>query len=337
MYKSYTSKRLPPYYASVEEEYYLIRNACGWLDFSHLSKLQITGADRKGWLQGQITNDVRDLTPGRSLKACILTPTGQIMTDISLWELPDSSVILFPEAMHEKILDRFNRMIILEDVSIKDHTINYGLISLQGSSASEVLGERVPLPQSDATTLEFNGRMLLVLRNDRTGTSGWDLLFEKQYIEDVMKLLEGIPPIGEEAWNIARLESGFPLYGIDYDEKTLPAELGPHFLSKHVSFTKGCYIGQEVVMRIYARGHTNRIWMGLIAQSPIPSGSSISHTERKQIGTVTSSAVSPEYGAIAGAFLRNPFAKPNELVVVHTAGGDVEATVQAMPLRKIQF
>lgn len=337
MHESHISKRFTPYYASVEEEYHLLRNACGWMDLSHLSKLQITGAERKDWLQGQITNDVQDLTPERSLRACILTPTGQILSEVALWELSDSTIVLFPEEAHEKILDRLNRMIILEDVSINDLTSEYSLISIQGPFATRVLGDKIPLPHSDASSVEFEGNNLIVLRSDRTGSGGWDLLFDNRVIEEVRKLLNGIPPIGEDAWNIARLESGFPLYGIDYDEKTLPAELGSHFLSLHVSFTKGCYIGQEVVMRIYARGHTNRTWMGLIAQGPIPPGCSISHNEHKQIGTVTSSAVSPELGPIAGAYLRNPFAKPNEIVIVHAPKGDIEATVQAMPLRKIQF
>ncbi|HWP30174.1 MAG TPA: glycine cleavage T C-terminal barrel domain-containing protein [Fimbriimonadales bacterium] len=337
MHESHISKRLTPYYASVEEEYHLIRNSCGWMDLSHLSKLQITGGDRKDWLQGQITNDVQELTPGRSLRACILTPTGQILSEVALWELSDSTILLFPEEAHEKILDRLNRMIILEDVKINDLTSQYSLFSVQGPTSARVLEERISLPHSDASSVEFEGKNLIVLRSDRTGSGGWDLLFDHRDTEEVRKLLEDIPPIGEDAWNIARLESGFPLYGIDYDEKTLPAELGPHFLSSHVSFTKGCYIGQEVVMRIYARGHTNRTWMGLIAQIAFPPGSSVSHSEQKQIGKVTSSVVSPELGPIGAAYLRQPFAKPNELVIIHAPGGDVEATVQNMPLRKIQF
>lgn len=126
-----------------------------------------------------------------------------------------------------------------------------------------------------------------------------------------------------------------PTFGVDTDSKTLPPELGPAFEAQHVSYKKGCYTGQEVLMRIQSRGHTNKTWMALAAERPLESGAVVGHSSRPDAGVVTSSCFSPEFGYVAGAMLRNEAASQGETVVVRNADGDVEAKVYSMPLLRL--
>ncbi|MCH8275395.1 MAG: aminomethyl transferase family protein [Armatimonadetes bacterium] len=326
----------PAHYGSIENEYRLLREACGWIDFSAAAKFRFTGEDRKSWLQGQVSNDMQHLTDGGFVQFCILKPTGQIIADADLWALPDEYVAVVPGSQREATLDRLEKMLILEDVAIQDLSQDHGLISVQGPEASRVLGERLPLPHLDAGTVELSGGALRLMRQDCTGSGGWSLLFDEASAPAVIGLLEGIRPVGFEAWQIARLECGIPLYGRDMNEKTLVMEMGAHFVESHVNLEKGCYTGQEVVMRIHSRGHTNRTWMGLKPESPVSPGDAVSHATRDDVGKVTSSAVSPAFGPIAAATLRNVAAVENESVIVQGPDGPVKAKVVRMPIRRIE-
>ena len=222
-------------------------------------------------------------------------------------------------------------MLILEDVQITDLTESHGIISIQGPDASAALSEAFTLPRLEAGISETKAGRLILLRHDRTGSGGWDILFPVETADDVVKMVKKIRPAGMAAWNVSRIESGFPLFGQDLNNRTLAMEMGRHFIERNVSFNKGCYTGQEVVMRIYARGHTNRSWVGLIGSGEMPIGASISHPERKDAGEITSAAVSPELGPIAAAMLRNEAARPGDNVHI----GNVEAEVVPMPLLRV--
>jgi folate-binding protein YgfZ len=141
--------------------------------------------------------------------------------------------------------------------------------------------------------------------------------------------------ISREAYNIARLEAGIPLYGADMNARTLPPEMGAQFEARHISYKKGCYTGQEVLMRIHSRGHTNRTWVGLLSDDPLEIGAPIAHSLRADAGTVTSSVFSPDYGYLGAAMVRNELAFDGEMVKVRTERGDVEAEVRRMPILRL--
>jgi folate-binding protein YgfZ len=132
--------------------------------------------------------------------------------------------------------------------------------------------------------------------------------------------------LSPEGYELATLEAGIPRFGIDTNDKTLPPELGPHFESNHVSYTKGCYTGQEVLMRMHSRGHTNKTWVGLKASAPISPGTRVSY-EGKDVGTVHRAALSPAFGHIASATLRNEATAEGTKV----QAGDTAAEVVTMP------
>jgi folate-binding protein YgfZ len=127
------------------------------------------------------------------------------------------------------------------------------------------------------------------------------------------------------------LEAGIPLWGIDMDDRVLPPEMGPHFEAEHISYAKGCYTGQEILMRMHSRGHANRTWVGLVAVAPVDAGSRVVY-EGGDSGIVTSVAPSPMLGFIAAAMLRKEATKPGEMVSVITPSATVRAEVRPMPL-----
>jgi folate-binding protein YgfZ len=215
-------------------------------------------------------------------------------------------------------------MVILEDVQAQE--VPWQLTSVQGPGSEKVLSAVLHLPSSDAGVVRVNGENGYCLRSDRTGSAGWDLWSPTT--------IEVAPSISSAVQEIARIEAGVPKQGVDFGPKTLPPELGTAFEGRHVSYTKGCYVGQEVLMRLHSRGHTNKTWMGLVADAQLEPGARVSHASREDAGQVTSAALSPTYGPIGAAMLRNESAKAGEQVTVHTSAGEVKARVVEMPILK---
>lgn len=309
--------------------YDLLRGACGRYELANSCLIELTGEDRKAWLQGQVTNDLRTIQSGGSGAFCICTPTGQMIAACDMWSLSDRFLIRAHRQSEEAILKRVQQMVVMEDVQANDLTPNYKLISVQGPTATRELKEMMELPSLDAGITEVEGAQVICLRSNRTGLGGWDLLLPVTAKKVIKKLESDFTLIDERAFNAARLEVGIPRFGQDMDEKTLPPEMGPAFESRHISYTKGCYTGQEVLMRIHSRGHTNKTWMALVSDRPLIAGQTVSHGSRADAGVVTSGADSPQFGFIAGAMLRNEAAFDGEIVTVN---GEFEAEVRPFPL-----
>jgi folate-binding protein YgfZ len=307
---------------SLDAGYALLRQSCGRINFDHMAKFRITGEDRKGWLQGQVTNDLRDLVDGGYAKFCILTPTGQIVADCDLWAIGDEYIVTTAEASRDAALERLQKMLILEDVAIEDLSDEYGLWSIQGPESTDVLGEAVDLPRLNAGAVDG----LRILRSDRTGSGGWDVMAPRAKKKAAAALIASAAPVSEQAWDAARIESGMPVYGRDITDKTLAMEMGAAFIESRISFGKGCYTGQEIVERIRSRGHANRRWVGLIAEEPVAAGDKI-----EQTGAITSAAESPDFGPIAAAMI--PASLKDHEVEIATEAGPVRAEVYEMPIR----
>lgn len=282
------------------------------------------GEDRKAWLQGQSSNDIRQLRPGGSTHFCICSPTGQMLALCTAFSLDDRYLILTPKACASAVAERVSSMVILEDVVCHEVTEHFEWLSVQGPEASRELGATHSLPTLEAGEVEGS----LLLRFDRTGLGGWDLLSRKGPAAAKQNFTRVLP----EAVEIARLEAGIPIYGKDISERTLPPEVGTHFESQYVSYSKGCYTGQEVLMRIHSRGHTNKTWVGLLLDEAVKSGSEVASESREDVGTVTSVADSPHYGPIAAATIRNEDAAEGTTLTVNGPQGPVHAEVVKMPI-----
>jgi folate-binding protein YgfZ len=317
-------------YDAYVAEYDLLRGGAGRYELGNSCLIEITGDDRRAWLQGQVTNDLRGVQVGDSIAFCVCSPTGQMVAACDMWSLPDRFLLRAHRASLPALLERLETMVVMEDVHGRDLTPNYRLICVQGPTATRDLKELVDLPTLDAGLAEFEGIELICLRSNRTGLGGWDLLLPLDAKKAAKKLESAFPTVSEAVFQAARLEAGIPRFTVDMDEKTLPPEMGSHFESKHVSYSKGCYTGQEVLMRLHARGHTNRTWVGLVAEEPLVAGDAVKHPRRPDAGMVTSAAFSPQFGYIAGAMLRNEFAFDGERVTV--GEGNIEAEVRPFPL-----
>lgn len=317
---------------STLQSYDLLREGCGRYELNQSALLEFTGEDRKAWIQGQITNDLRNIVVGGSLSFCFCSPTGQIVSTGELWILPNRYLVRVPKAAHADVIKRCEQMIVMEDVQFADLTSEYRLVSIQGPTATDELRDIVSLPSLDAGVAEYKGLEVIVLRSNRTGMGGWDLLLPRGASKEAAEIEAKFQPIDEEAYAIARLEFGNPRFGIDITEKTFPPELGPAFVAKYVSYNKGCYTGQEVLQRIHSRGHTNKTWVGLISDRPIPVGAAVIHMGRNEVGFVTGSVESPTLGFIGAAMVRNEAAFDREEVRIRSEEGDFDAEIRHMPL-----
>ncbi len=251
----------------------------------------LSGPDSGEWLQGQATQNVQRLEVGQSAEFCLCTPTGQIAALAQVYRRPEDWLVAVPEVCLPALLQRLEETVILEDMAW--NVLPGGAFPFAGFGSSSE--PEVP----DA----------------RFGVAGgW---FSEQ------------PPGRElslEEWDFARFAAGVPAMGLDVDAKVLPPELGPAFEERTVSYAKGCYVGQEVLMRLHSRGHTNRVWVALVLGDGAQPGP-LQTPAGTPAGTLMRRVGSSPWGS---ALVRNAFAEPRTVL---RAGG-VEAEVVALPLRR---
>lgn len=316
---------------SDDRSYRLLRESCGLVTTLPLKFLIIRGEDRKAWLQGQLTNDLRQLGPNGSIGACICAPTGQLLAACRVWSLDESYILGAHRDVMPKVAERFSASIIMEDVEF-EVLEDFGLLSVQGPQATQWLSEKLDTPTLDAGKAVIGSHAIFVLRADHSGFGGWDIVYPSKALKGLKSALKDLEQVSDSALSLAQLEAGIPRFGSDMTEKTLPPEMGSQFESRMISYSKGCYTGQEVLMRIHSRGHTNRTWVALFTDDVVPIGSTISHSSRTDAGVITRAGDSPTFGPIAAAFLRPEAVADGEEVTVNTPNGPVLAEVRLMPL-----
>ena len=332
---------LPVHFGDAAAEYESVRRAVGLYDLSHRGLLQFTGPDRISFLQGMLSNDLRPLKTFDGQYATLLNQQGKVLADLRVLCALNSLYLDFWENLGDRIIEHLNRYLVADEVEIADRSGEYATLALQGPNA-ETLLRKVTGPAELPTQLAHHGMINLegaavcVVRASHAGEPGFDLIIPNAAVESIARRLTdsgnqfGVRWVGHEAQNLLRVEAGIPRYGIDFSEENLLLEVG---LDHAVSFTKGCYLGQEVVERIRSRGHVNRKLCGLSldGQTPAESGDAI-QLERKEIGRVTSSVVSPRLKRpIALGYLQKPFWNAGAPVTINRAGAQIHAVVTALP------
>jgi folate-binding protein YgfZ len=288
----------------------------------------VTGPDAADFLQGQVTNDVLALGPGHGCYAALLDPKAHITADMRILSAGPAALWLDtePETL-AAMLAHLRMYKIGRQVEIADRTSERAILSLLGPAAAEVAaratGVPVPRPEHDWVEAEAGGAAVRAAAT----AAGVDLLGPAAAASRLRAaLLEaGAVEVGEEAAEVLRVEQGIPRYGVDMDSGNLPGEAG--IVERAVSFTKGCYIGQEPVARMYHRGRPNRHLRGLRLEPGVVTGTPLLAGER-EVGRVTSVAESPRLGPIGLAIVRREV-EPGERVAVGTAGAS--ATVVELP------
>jgi tRNA-modifying protein YgfZ len=300
-------------------EYERLRETVGLVDRSQRGKLVLTGAETLEFLQGQVTNDVEALEPGRGCYAALLDHKGKILADMRVLRMEDA-VWLDCEAVGLPALAKNVQMYSLgRDVRSEDVTAERAILSLIGPAAREALD--VAPPDEEHSFVE--GEHGIYVATDL----GVDVICAAADAEGVREAL-GVEPASDEAAECLRIESGRPRHGIDMTSSTIPQEAGIN--ERAVSFSKGCYVGQETVARLHYRGKPNRFLRGLRLAAPVAHGAPITLGER-EVGTIGSTCVSPAHGPIALALVRRE-ASPGDTVTVGTPA--VEAEVIELPFER---
>ena len=296
-------------------EYELVTRAVGLVDRSERGKLLLRGPDAAEFLQGQLTNDVESLAEGSGCYAALLTPKGKLRADLRLLRGP-GWIWLDTEAIGLAPLRRTVQMYSIgRQVHLEDQTAGRAILSLLGPHAREAL-DAAP-PQREHAFVE--GEHGLYVATDR----GVDVICAAGDADGVRAAL-GVEEVAEEVAECLRIESGRPRHGLDMDEDTIPQEAGLN--DRAVSFSKGCYVGQETVARLHYKGKPNRHLRGLRLSRPARTGEPVRLGERP-VGRIGSACRSPAHGPIALALIRRE-AAPGDTVAV----GDDGASAQVVEL-----
>jgi folate-binding protein YgfZ len=281
--------------------------------------LAVAGLDRRSYLQGQVSNDVQGLPPGQALKACLLNNTGHLLADLIVYALQDQMLIETDARRTAVVQGALNRYIVRERVEVVDVSDHYSALRLAGAGALSF----------SATAIEAETNVLV--RRDASVANLFlvDLIAPPERIGRYVQSLctAGALPLDDAAYEAIRVESGLLQWGAELDEKVIPLEAG---MEDSLSYSKGCYMGQEIIARIHSRGHTNRSLCG-VAFSSEPAGADLaadSESGPQPAGRMTSVVQSPILGWIGLGYLRSAFALAGTTVKC----GEALGTVSTLPL-----
>jgi len=333
---------LPEHFGDPAAEYRALREAAGLLDRATAGLLRMTGADRVRFLNGMITNDVKTLTPGAGLYAALCSPQGKVLGDLRVLAVEEALLLLCEASCRARLAQTLDRFIIADDAKVTDASGEITVLGCYGPKAAEALTRAAgsPLPEllpHNHAEVQVGDAAVRVVATPFLGVPGFDLLLPAEAATAVAaRLLEAVKAVGGRAvghatFETLRVEAGTPWYGLDFDENNLPQEAGLETTA--VSFSKGCYIGQETVARIHFRGHVNRRLTGLALEgNTVPARGSRVLKGEAEVGRVTSAVRSPARGTpVALAMLRREVGEPGTSLTVEAAGTLLAAEVIPLP------
>jgi folate-binding protein YgfZ len=298
-----------------------LRDGCALLDRSERGKLVLSGGEAKRFLQGQVTNDVEALAPGGGCYAAVLTPKGKMLGDLRILDAGDELLLDTERGALQAVFNVIHRALIGYDAQLHKRTLQRGLVSLLGPRARAVAGaDAAGLPGDEHAHAAAQVEDVPV-RLIATDAAGVDLLCEAERTQALIAALRarGAEPVSQAAAECVRIERGRPRYGAELDEATIPQEAGLN--ERAVSFTKGCYTGQETVARLHYKGKPNRHLRGLRLSEPVAAGTPLT-LDGRTVGTLSSVAVSPVHGPIGLALVRRE-AAPGAVAMAGAAHAEI--------------
>lgn len=328
------------HYGNVSAEYEQLRTGAGAVDHDARGRLRIEGPRASELLNGMVTNDVANLASGRGLYAAALTPKGKIVADLRIHRLTEETVhIDAPMRAHAGWMAMVRKFVNPRLAPYKDVSSETTVVAVAGAQAratvvralgpaGESLGD---MPSFSNRTVQIDDVPVTVFRVPELWDHAYELLVPREAREALWERLgdAGAVPVGLAAWEIARVESGRPEWGLDIDDTTLPQEANLEELHA-ISYTKGCYVGQEVVARVHFRGHVNRHLRGLLCGEVLPAmGATLHDASGKVVGEAKSAVRSPRLGAIALAMVRREIGAGSTLAAKWEGG---ESRVEVVPL-----
>ena len=328
----------PDVFTSIEAEYAAAWDAAVVYDSSPLGRLQLTGKTRIDFLDRMSTNDLNALRPGQGAATILTTPIARIVDRVVVYVREDDAITLTSRGAQAAVANWLRRYIFFnDDVQVRDAPAELGMLSLYGAKAGEVAARIAGQDVSDLALHFWRSARdgLIVARADPIASDGFHVL-----APDAAALTSawqaaidaGAAPMGERAFEVLRIESGRPGFGREIGEEYIPLEVG---LWPDVSFTKGCYIGQEIIARMESRHRLARQLVGLRAKAPIEPGTELT-VDGAAVGRVSSAAVRPGGDSIGLGFVKPALASPGTRLSIGV-NGLTEVEVSRLPLLRAQF
>ena len=329
---SSTGNRVP------HEDYRHIREEAAIGAIATRQQIAVAGADRATYLQGLLTNDIPALSPGTGCYSAWLTPQGRMLTDMHVLESGGMILLDVPAETADATRERLDQFIFTEDVQVESLAGKLTGVWIHGPKAPDVVG-RV-LSGLDPPSLaawrdyqhaprQFRGQPVSVARIDQLGVPGFCVHLEPSRERDVMTALieAGAREVSHEALEAARIEVGYPIFGVDMTDDTIPLEAGIE--DRAISMSKGCYVGQEVIIRVLHRGHGRvaRKLVTLRVAGLVPERGARLFAADRDVGFVTSAAASPRLGTVAMGYVHRDFVATGTTIEAAADSGRVPATV----------
>lgn len=301
----------------------------GLIDLSELGRIRVSGSEATMFLNGLITNDVKTLPEHRWMPAAFPTVQGRLIAAVRVARGSNGFLIDTDAVSREAVLKTISRFTLAGDFHVSDITAETAMLSVQGKRAAEVFdkafaGSFSDLPRNAVVESEWQGTALTLIHATHTAEDGFDVVIDLAQAPQLREALEeaGAQLVSAETFETLRIEAGIPRYGRDMDETNVVIETN---LDDAVSYTKGCYVGQEIIVRIKHRGHVAKKLVGLEfdASRLIETGATIKSSDSQDIGRVTSTAFSPKLGkTIALGYIRYEYLEPGTNVAIdpQTAG-----------------
>ena len=322
---------------SSEDHYRAVREGAAIGAIAPRSQVAVTGADRAAYLQGLLTNDIQALASGTGCYSAWLSREGRMLTDMHVLASAGMILLDVPANELDPTLERLDQFIFSEDVQVASLVESLRTVWVHGPRAAAVVGAAVGaagLAGWGAYRHESIGSQEIVAaRIDQLGVPGYCLFLEPAAEAQVGAALQaaGAIAVSDAAIEAARVEAGYPVFGVDMTVDTIPLEAGIE--DRAISLTKGCYVGQEIIIRVLHRGggRVARRLVGLRLERPASRGAKVFAGDR-EVGVITSAAVAPSVGPIALAYLHRDFVAPGTAVDVDTSSGRTPASVTARPI-----
>lgn len=318
------------------EEYKALREAAAIGEVSPRAQIAVAGSDRAAYLQGLLTNDIQALTAGTGCYAAWLTPQGRMITDLHVLESGDMILLDVPAELSEAIIQRLDQFLFSEDVQLAPLSGQLRAIPIHGPGAAAVLEKTVPGASSLEAWKEYqnarfdlDGVPVVLARVTELDVPGYRAYVAASSADSFVRALtaNGAVSVSQDVIDVVRVEAGYPVFGIDMTDDTIPLEAGIE--DRAISLTKGCYVGQEIIIRVLHRGggRVARKLVSLRIDGETPAAGSRLLAGDRDIGAVTSAAWSPTFGTIALAYVHRDFTAPGTSLTVAGRGGRQAATV----------
>ena len=301
---------LPELFSTFEDEYRAACESVAIFDTNWHAIIELSGPDRSRYLNAIVSNDAKNLGEGHGILALLLDPKGHILAELEIYALKNRLLTLSHASLRQRTVETLDKYIIMDDVTLEDVTDKLGSFAIEGPLAAKMLDKAYGIDleefaELDIRSVHIDSLPCQIIRRSHFGYNGAEIVAPRKSLtqlwDNLLELvrLRGGQPIGMKTLESLRLEAGIPFYPADFNDTVIPHEAAVE--NTHISFSKGCYTGQEIVERVRSRGQVNRVRVKLkfSMPEPPPFATRLS-AEGKEIGIVTSAAFSPKFGTAIG-------------------------------------